>query len=134
MALVAWTPKGMQAPVELTAVMIKPGEVTHSDWTDALADRVTGMAQAAKNPQKATLIACQSFDLPTTDDPTMAGEYLVKGNLNLIEHFACSVYDDEPFPTSLTEEDEEARSAIEGCDFEFWIELAHQLTSTSSLD
>lgn len=124
----------MQAPVELTAVMIKPGVVTQSNWIDALADRVTRMAQAAKNPQKATLIACRSLDLPTTDDPTMAGEYLVKGNLNLIEHFACSVYDEEPFPSTLTKDDEEARSAIEDCDFDLWVELAREFTGSHSLD
>ena len=126
MALVAWAPKGMQVPVELTAVMIKPGKVTHSDWIDALADRVTGMAQAAENPQKATLIACRSLDLPTTNDPTMAGDYLVKGNLNLIESLACSVFDEEPFPTSIFNADEEAEYAIENCDFELWVELAYE--------
>ena len=127
MSLIAWAPKGMQVPVELTAVMIKPGKVTHSDWIDALADRVTGMAQAAENPQKATLIACRSLDLPTTDDPTMAGEYLVKGNLNLIEHLSLSVIDKEPFPISIFKANEEAEYAIDNCDFEFWLELAYEM-------
>lgn len=99
MTLVAWYPSAMMASPELTAVMIKPGVVTHSDWIDALADRVTGMAQAAENPQKAVECACRYLEIPACQsDPSQAGQFLVSANWRLIDNLG---YLHEGGPVSL---------------------------------
>jgi hypothetical protein len=37
MTRVAWAPDGMLAPLDLIAVMIKPGVITERDWLEAMA-------------------------------------------------------------------------------------------------
>lgn len=128
MALVAWAPKGMHAPVELTAVMIKPGKITQSDWIDALADRVTDMAMAEPDPEKAVAWACRHLEIPAwPSDPRQAGQFLVSGNWLLLDnvmHQQSGASD--PFPAKVTGSDDEADYAIDNCDFEFWVELAYE--------
>lgn len=128
MTLVAWYPSAMMASPELTAVMIKPGVVTHSDWIDALADRVTGMAQAAENPQKAVECACRYLEIPACQsDPSQAGQFLVSANWRLIDNLGYlhegAPY---PFPAMVTASDEDAIYAIDNCDFEYWVGLAYE--------
>ncbi len=131
MALVAWSPQGYLAPMELLAAKVPAGQITKRQWWEALADRVTQMAIEA-GPEM-TAWACRVLDLPETDDPTEAGEFLVMGNLNLRTHLNCAILDGEPFPATATEQ-QEARAAIEETDLETWTDLAASMVSASSLD
>jgi hypothetical protein len=131
MALVAWAPSGMLAPIELLAVNINSGPVNESDWLGALADRVTELA--IKAGAKATRQACRGLGLPETENPSEAGQYLVLGNWNLKTHLNLTVIDESPFPANA-EENEHAREAIDITDFESWVEQASLLVRESGLD
>lgn len=132
MALVAWSPEGYLAPTTLLAVMLPPGPVTERQWWEALADRVTKMAVEA-GPE-ATLQACRDLGLPETNNPKEAGQFLVLGNLNLRTHLNCAVIDEDPFPATVGERDQEAHEIIKETDLETWVESALSLVSESSLD
>lgn len=131
MALVAWSPKGYLAPMELLAAKVPEGKITERQWIEYLADRVTAMA--VKAGPEMTQWACQALDLPTTDDPMEAGQYLVMGNLNLRTHLSCAILEGEPFPATAKQEPE-AQQAIEETDLETWTELAASMASASNLD
>jgi len=131
MALVAWAPKGYAAPIELLAVMLPPGPVTERQWIESLADRVSQMAIKA-GPQ-ATLQASAILDLPATDDPAEAGQYLVLGNLNLRTHLDLAIIDKTPFPSKVSS-DPAAEKALSETTLEQWVELARAQVSASSLD
>ncbi len=128
MKKVAWAPPGISAALELTAVFVRPGPITESQWLDALADRVTDMAM--KEDASLTSWACRALgaDVGGTDDPRYAGEYFVSGNWNLQTHLSIALHDGNPFPC-VAQEDKDARYAIENSDFELWIELARSMTS-----
>lgn len=132
MALVAWSPKGYAAPIELLAVKIKPGQVTERQWIEALADRVTQLAIEAG--EETTLQACRDLELPETDNPQEAGQFLVMGNLNLRTHLDLAVIDKPPFPAKVGERNPEAQQAIEETDLSRWVESALSLVSASDLD
>jgi hypothetical protein len=128
MKKVAWAPFGISAELELIAVMVQPGNITETQWIDALADRVTEMAIQEK--PVLTSWACHALgtDVGDTDNPRHAGRYLVSGNFNLREHFSVAMYDGNPFPC-VAEEKENARHAIENSDLELWVELARAMTN-----
>lgn len=126
---VAWAPPGISAELELVAVWVKPGPITRGQWLDALSDRVTDMAMQ-KDPDL-TEGACRVFgtDVGCAYNPSEAGQFLVEGNWNLKTHLSLAMHDGDPFPC-VAAEDEDARAAIENCDFEYWVELAHSMTGT----
>ena len=130
MALVAWAPKKIWAPIELVAAKVPTGSVTEREWVERLADRVTEMA--SKEPPEATVEACRALGVPETDDPTEAGQYLVMGNLNLRTHLSLAM-DSNPFPAKVTPS-EEAAQAIRETDLATWVDLAASMVSASSLD
>lgn len=130
MAMVAWSPNQSSAPVELIAAMVNPGKVTRRDWLEALSERVVMMAKQA--PTGSVQKACAMMDLPTTDDPAEAGQYLVEGNLNLQTHLELSM--EAPFPMQTGMPNPEAKQAIEETDLMTWAELASSMVSASSLD
>lgn len=129
MAMVAWSPNQSSAPMELIAVMVKPGKVTRRDWLEALSDRVSKMATEA--PPGSVQEACAMMGLPTTDDPSEAGQYLVEGNLNLQTHLDLSMESEFPMQTGMPKL--EAKQAIEETDLMTWAELASSMVSASSL-
>jgi hypothetical protein len=79
-----------------------------------------------------TTWACRVLELPETDEPAEAGQYLVMGNWNLQEHLNLAM-DGDPFP-ALVAASEEAATAIEETDLERWVDLAAATVSPSSLD
>jgi hypothetical protein len=131
MALVAWSPKGYLAPIELLAAKVPQGKITKRQWIEALADRVTAMA--IKAGPEATLQACRDLSLPETDNPQEAGQFLVMANLNLRTNLDCVIVEGKPFPATAKNEPE-AQEAIEETDLESWTDLARSLVSESSLD
>lgn len=128
MTLVAWLPPDVSADPELIAVLVPPGVITHSQWIDALADRVTNLAVAEVPELTAWASRYLGSDVGYTDDPQEAGECFVLGNWTLQEHLSVAMYNGDPFPC-VAAEDEGARDAIENSDFQLWIELAHAMTS-----
>lgn len=134
MALVAWNPNGLAAPPELTAVQIKPGQVTHQSWVEALSDRVTMLVKQEPNPEQAVQQACQMLGLPIEDNPNQAGEALVKNNLNLLTHLNLAVMDSDPFPARVGDPLPEIKQALEQTDLASWVELALSMVSESDLD
>ena len=131
MALVAWSPQGYLAPMELLAAKVPEGQITERQWREALADRVPQMAIEA-GPEM-TAWACRVLDLPETDDPKEAGEFLVLHNLNLRTHLDCAIIDKDLFPATATA-DSDAMEAIEETDLAMWTDLAASMVSASSLD
>ncbi len=131
MALVAWAPKGMSAPIELTAVRIKPGKVTRNQWLDALANRVTDLAM--KSAPEETAQACRYLGLPVTDNPREAGLFLVLENLNLQTNLNLSIQDKNPFPATVGEPSQDAKDALQ-LNLMEWVDLASSMVSESSLD
>ncbi len=133
MKKVAWAPHGVSADCALIAVLVNPGLITRRQWIDALANRVTDMAINEK--PHLTKWACRVLgdDVGYTEDPVEAGQFLVEGNWNLQEHLSLAMFEGDPFP-SFASESEDARKAIEECDFEYWVELARAFVSSSSLD
>ncbi len=130
MALVAWAPQGISAPLELLAVKIQPGPVTRREWLEALADRVTQMATEEPEylPQ-----ACKALGLQETDKPREAGQFLVLDNLELQTNLNLAVLDQYPFPATASN-NPEAKQALEETNLQSWVESALSLVSESSLD
>ena len=127
---VAWAPQS-SAPMELTAVLVKAGQMTDWQWIKALSDRVTELALAESNPAQATLQACRYLGLPATDNPQEAGQFLVEGNWKLQDFLDVAM--ESQFPMQATE-NQAARQAIEETTLESWVELAVSQVSESSLD
>lgn len=122
--LIAWCPPG--ADPHLTGVMVPQGSVvTQSLWWDALADRVTELVLGDPDPEEAAKWACRALGVPGAESPNQAGQSLVEGNWELRQNLYLSMaaYED-PFPALVSEESEEARSAIADTDLELWINLA----------
>ena len=117
--------------MELTAVLVKAGEITEQAWLNALSDRVTQMAIESDNPAQETEQACRYLGLPATDNPQEAGQFLVEGNWNLQTFLTLAM--ENPFPM-IAKESQEARQAIEETELESWAELAVSQVSESSLD
>lgn len=132
MTLIAWSPEQAAAPMELLAVMVKPGVLTERDWAEALADRVTKLAREAS---PADLVqACAAMGLPTEDDPNQAGNVLVMGNWNLRTHLNLALAESSPFPVTISSNNPDAQEAIEQTDLTTWVDLALSQVSESSLD
>ncbi len=126
---VAWAPPGVSADWALIAVLVPLGPITRMQWFEALADRVTDMA--INEQPYLTKWACGVLgtDVGYTDDPEEAGQFFVDGNWNLKEHLSLAMVEGDPFP-SVAIEILDARHAIEECDFEYWVELAHAFVSS----
>ncbi|MEI6025306.1 MAG: hypothetical protein WCT47_01265 [Betaproteobacteria bacterium] len=99
--------------------------MTQSLWWDALADRVTELVLGDPDPEEAAKWACRALGVPGAESPNQAGQSLVEGNWELRQNLYLSMaaYED-PFPALVSEESEEARSAIADTDLELWINLA----------
>ena len=125
--MVAWSPQGMSAPLELLAVRIKPGKVSEREWLEALADRVQELAQKAG--PKASLQASKVLGMPG-GDPEDAGQNLVLGNWNLQEFLRVASKD--PFPAKA-EYNPEALKALQETNLQEWVDLAAAQVSGSDL-
>ena len=130
MALVAWSPKGMSAPIELTAVRIQPGKVTERDWVEALADRVQALVD--QDPDSLPE-ACDMLGVPEPDRVEEAGQVMVLRNLNLRTQFNLAMPEQHPFPATVGEPTPEAKDAL-SLSLMDWAEIASSLASGSSLD
>jgi hypothetical protein len=130
---VAWMPRWIAAPAELTAVTLPPGEVDEGQWWDALSERVRKMALAA-GPQ-ATYRACRALgsDVAWTSVPHEAGQCLVEGNLNLRTRLRLAATQDG-FPAVVNGSDADALAAVEQTELEGWAELARAQVSATNLD
>ena len=135
MPKVAWAPEGLMAPMSLTAVLVEQGTLmTRKTWLDALELRVDELARKEKNPAQAVQQACEALGLAeSTDNPNLAGQYLLLNNWNLKAWLEASVIAKEPFGVKA-QESEEAREALEMSDFPLWVDLASSAVSESSLD
>lgn len=131
MALVAWAPKGMAAPLELIAVRINPGQVTEREWIEALADRVQELANKAGAVE--TMQACRNLDVPEPEEIEEAGQALVLNNLNLRTNLNLAMPAKHPFPATAGEPAQELKDALE-LELSDWVEQALSLVSASSLD
>lgn len=129
MALVAWAPTKISAPIELIAVRVPAGKVTEREWWEALADRVTRLARM--EPPEETTRACRILGLPETDEPMEAGQYLVLGNLNLRTHLTLAA-EPKAFPLEA-QPNPEAKEALEVTDLQTWVELARSTVNVSDL-
>ena len=129
----AWYPKEMLAPPELTAVLLPQGEVNNKDWIEALSDRVTNLALQESDPLEAAQRACLALELPLVDEANQLGTFLVKDNLDLRTNLSCQKESD-PFPANLSESNPEAQQALKETSLEQWVELAKSAVSVSSLD
>ena len=122
--LIAWCPP--DADPHLTGVMVPQGSiVTQAVWWSALADRVTELVMRDPQPRQAADWACRALRVVVVDEPHEAGESLVECNWELRQslYLSMAAYED-PFPALVSEESEEARSAIADTDLELWINLA----------
>ena len=71
--LVAWSPKGILAPIELLAVMVPVGKVTYHIWLQALSDRIWGMLEEEINPEESATWACNALKCPNCIEPNQLG-------------------------------------------------------------
>jgi hypothetical protein len=129
----AWYPKGIVAPPELTAVSVKKGILDDKLWIEALSDRVTDLALKEEDPLKSAQQACQVLNLPLVDEANQLGELIVKNNLNLRTNLNC-LTNKEPFPAKVNESNPEAQLAMNETDLARWVDLAAAQVSVSDLD
>jgi len=135
MKLVAYYPKGILAPIELLAVMVPVGVVTHNIWIDALSDRISDMVDLEPNPQEAAEQACRSLDCPHCSDPDQLGQYIVEGNLNFQTWINNSIVSDEdPFSGYAADDDPKSLEAIQNTNLESWVSHAQYLMTGSRLE
>lgn len=132
MALVAWAPKGMSVPLELVAVKLPPGPVTERQWWEALADRVQELADKAG--EQDTSQACKALNVPEPEYSNQAGQSLVLHNLNLRTHLNLAIFDEPPWPATVTENDPEIQEILKGQTLMDWVDHAKSLVSSSDLD
>ena len=125
---VAWSPKGIEAPIELLAVMVPVGKLTEKAWLKALADRVSEMAVKDNEFRVDIYKACTILHIPSCSDPFQLGKHILKKSLLFKSWVNCSISDQSIFPVKVVEEDEDARIAIESTDFATWIDLLEKIT------
>jgi len=123
MTLIAFTPNDFMADAELISVWIEPGIIDERRWINALAARVTRLALAENDPVEASIYACKTLGLHIQENPHQIGEALVTHNLELRAQLNCLIQND-PFPATAINSDENARQAMEETDFDRWVELA----------
>jgi hypothetical protein len=135
MKLVAYYPKGILAPIELLAVMVPVGVVTHNIWIDALSDRISDMVDLESNPQEAAEQACRALDCPHCSDPDQLGQYIVEDNWNFQTWINNSfIGKGDPFSDYAAEDDLEALEAIKKTDLEKWVNHAEYLMTGNALE
>ena len=125
---VAWSPKGIEAPIELLAVMVPLGKLTEKAWIKALADRVSEMAVKDNEFRVDIYKACTILHIPSFSDPFQLGKHILKKSLLFKSWIKYSISDQSIFPVKVVEEDEDARVAIESTDFATWIDLLEKIT------
>ena len=132
---VAWRPKG-SVEIGLVAVRIRPGDITEVMWLQALSDRVSEMALAESDPIAAVRAAAWKMDCLAPRSPEDAGQFLVKGNWALHEHFKNQMNssDGAAFPEKVEFGDESAQEAMQDTDLAMWVDMAIALCSTSGRD
>ena len=128
--MIAWYPDKIAAPAELTAVLVKPGQVSRAQWVEALSDRVSSLALKEENPLEAANLACQMLDLPPVENPNQLGDALVRYNLDLLTNL--NVADNNQFPVKAAPK-EEAKQALKEVDLQSWVELALSQVNESDL-
>ena len=132
---VAWQPKG---PVEigLVAVRIRLGDITEEMWLQALSDRVSEMALAESDPIAAVRAAAWKMNCLAPHSPKDAGQFLVKGNWALHEHFTNQMMSSEgpPFPAKVEFGDKSAQEAMQDTNLTMWVDMAIALCDTSGRD
>ena len=129
MKKIAWSPAGA-FPQALTGAMLAAGQVTRKSWIEALSDRVTELA--IKSSPEEVAQSCKMLDLPETQNPLEAGQFLVEGNLSLQEHL--SVWMETQFPAMAERHSPELMAEMLETDLLSWAELASSMVSASSLD
>lgn len=132
MALVAWAPKGMSVPMELVAVKLPLGPVTERQWWEALTDRVQELADKAREQE--TMQACKALNVQQPEYLNQAGQSLVLHNLNLRTHMDLAIFDEPPWPATVTENDPEIQEILEAQTLMDWVDHARSLVSSSDLD
>ena len=131
MALVAWAPKGYEAPLELLVAKLPPGQVTKAQWWGALSDRIADLA--VKAGEQETAQACHTLGVPMTNRLEEAGQSLVLHNLQLRTSLNLAMPEQSPFPATVGEPSQEMKDALK-LDLMEWVELASSVVSGSSLD
>jgi hypothetical protein len=132
MKLVAWNPD-LAAPPELTGVFLKPGQVSHKEWVEALSERVTELAMKENDPQKASDLACQKLELPLVESSQL-GENLVTNNLDLLTNLNVTILNQNPWPSQVQEQNPYLESQLKNQSLSNWVDLALSQVSVSSLD
>lgn len=129
--MIDWYPEKIAAPAELTAVSVKPGQVSRAQWVEALSDRVSSLALEEEDPLAAANLACQMLNLPMVDDANQLGDALVRYNLDLLTNL--NVADSNQFPATASPKPE-AKQALKDVDLQTWVELALSQVNVSDLD
>ena len=112
MKQVAWAPTGYSLPIEFLAVRIQPGMVTHSQWWEALSNRVSAMAvKATPEEIKMAFQEMEMFPSPP-EDPNEVGQFLVENNENLWSAVNLQSLEGNPFPQEATNQ-QEAEEVVE---------------------
>jgi hypothetical protein len=91
------------------------------------------MMLSQPDPEQAMLEATQRLRGMSESNPTQAGQFLVRHNLELMTAMSCRAIEKDPFP-AIVKINPEADVAMEECDLEMWISLAESQVSASSLD
>ncbi len=129
----AWYPENLNAPAELTSVLVPKGRLDEKGWLQALADRVVELALKEEDPLEASNLACQKLGLPLVDSPEQLGASLVQHNLELRTFLSLSEVADQ-WPAQVSKPLESAKDALKEVDLEGWVELASYQVSGSDLD
>ena len=131
--MIAWYPENLNAPAQLTAVLVQAGKLEKKEWLEALADRVVDLALAEDDPLEASNLACLKMGLPKVDDPEQLGASLVQHNLELRTFLNLSEIA-EQWPAQVSKPLEGAKEALKEVDLDLWVELALSQASGSDLD
>ena len=131
--MIAWYPENLNAPAQLTAVLVQAGKLEKKEWLEALADRVVDLALAEDDPLEASNLACLKMGLPNVDDPEQLGASLVQHNLELRTFLNLSEIA-EQWPAQVSKPLEGAKEALKESDLDLWVELALSQASGSDLD
>jgi len=134
MNYVAFSPKGILAPINLLAVMVPLGELTRKDWNEALCDRVQKLAWQEPDPFQAAADACRLLDCPICEEPNQLGQFIIKNNLNFQTWINASIVEEDAFNVHVVEGEVGALKAIESTTLYEWLSMAKHLMTGSSLE
>ena len=131
--MIAWYPEEIVAPAELTSVLVPKGELSQSQWIEALSERVNELVSKEEDPLESANEACRNLNLPEVDNANQLGDALVRYNLDLLTNLNV-LQKDNQFPAKVSEEKPLARQALKDVSLANWVELALSQVSVSSLD